>query len=403
MVGEGEVNSQLGIFATHPIQYQVPWFRALAAESWLDAQVYYAMLPDAVQQGAGFGVEFEWDIPLCDGYSWQLLENRASKPSLDRFRGCNVSNIDKLLSARRPHAALISGWNSFYLLQVLHACRRLRIPTLVRGDSNILAPRGIIKRGLQRMLFSRFFVFLAVGQFNHQLYRRAGIPEKRIFFCPHFIENERFSLQTQSLVRERFELRRRWSIPGDAVCFVFVGKLMHKKRIMDFLRAIDVASQKDKCIFGLVVGAGEEKEMALSFVKSRRLPVTFAGFLNQSEIVKAYVASDCLVLPSDYNETWGLVVNEAMACGIPAIVSDEVGCGPDLVKCGVTGGVFPCGNVSALSRTINDFASNGQRLESMGKTAQRRVSSEFSLERATAGIKQALRYVLENYFPVGTL
>ena len=75
---------------------------------------------------------------------------------------------------------------------------------------------------------------------------------------------------------------------------------------------------------------------------------SFAGFLNQTEISRAYVAADCLVLASDYGETWGLVVNEALASGLPCIVSDACGCAEDL--CG--DGVFPLGDISSLASRL---------------------------------------------------
>jgi len=132
---------------------------------------------------------------------------------------------------------------------------------------------------------------------------------------------------------------------------------------------------------------------AQAAVARHDLPVTFAGFLNQSEIPAAYVASDCLVLPSDYGETWGLVVNEAMACGRPAIVSDRVGCAPDLVIDGVTGAVFPFGATDALARRMVEFAGDQQRLQAMGEHARARVVAHYSIEKSVAGVLQAVRHV----------
>ena len=76
------------------------------------------------------------------------------------------------------------------------------------------------------------------------------------------------------------------------------------------------------------------------------------GFLNQTELGEAYAIADCLVLPSDYPETWGLVVNEALATGLPCVVSDAVGCAPDLIRDGESGYVYPLGNVEALAAAL---------------------------------------------------
>jgi glycosyltransferase involved in cell wall biosynthesis len=141
-----------------------------------------------------------------------------------------------------------------------------------------------------------------------------------------------------------------------------------------------------------MVGDGELRARCESLVAEQRLPVSFAGFLNQTEIPAAYAAADCLVLPSDEGETWGLVVNEGMACGRPAIVSDRVGCGPDLVEPGLTGAVFPFGNWDALARTLIEFAADPAALRRMGDTARERVAS-YSVGAAVQGTLEAVRFV----------
>jgi glycosyltransferase involved in cell wall biosynthesis len=120
------------------------------------------------------------------------------------------------------------------------------------------------------------------------------------------------------------------------------------------------------------------------------LPVSFTGFLNQSRIVEAYAACDALVLPSDAGETWGLVVNEAMACGRPAIVSSLVGCGADLVAEGETGSVFPYGEWQSLAGMLERYARDRGQLRAMGARARRHVDN-YSPDAAAAGILQAVR------------
>jgi glycosyltransferase involved in cell wall biosynthesis len=144
----------------------------------------------------------------------------------------------------------------------------------------------------------------------------------------------------------------------------------------------------------LVVGSGELMAQASAMVAQHNLPVTFTGFLNQSEIPAAYVAADCLVLPSDYGETWGLVVNEAMACGRPAIVSDRVGCAADLITRHVTGELFPFGDTAALAQTLAELAANPQRLCAMGEQARLRVTQHYGVQQSVDGTLAAVQYVL---------
>ena len=374
---------------THPIQYQVPWFQALASHDELSVRVYYSMLPDQQQQGIGFGVSFTWDIPMFEGYQWLALTNVSRKPGLGRFFGTNTPGIHEVLAADRPDAMIIMGWQSLSLLQGLWACLRLGIPILIRGDSNALRKRSWRARILHRALLSRVDAVLAVGRANRDFYLNNGVSPSAIFSAPHFVDNARILSRHALLEDSCAQLRQAWGIPHDATCFLFAGKLQEKKRIMDLLVAIGLARTSGVNLHLLVVGAGEQMDAARHKTEAERLPVSFSGFLNQTEMAKAYAVSDCLVLPSDFGETWGLVVNEAMVCGLPAIVSDRVGCGPDLVSEGVSGMVFPFGDTKALAACLMRMAADPARRKSMGMHARERVA-RYSLEHAVAGTVEAL-------------
>jgi len=246
---------------------------------------------------------------------------------------------------------------------------------------------------MHRVLLSRFDAVLAIGKANLAFCRGNGVAESRIFQAPYFVDNARFSSAARSLLGERRLLRAAWGIPEAAVCFLFAGKLEPKKRILDLVRAMTGIERKPNPVHLLVAGTGVLLEEARALAAREGVPASFAGFLNQTEIPKAYAAADCLVLPSDYGETWGLVVNEAMACGLPAVVSDRVGCGPDLVEHGVTGRVFPFGDIAALAEELSTLAENEALLRKMGELARARVAN-YSVERAVEGTARAVHSLL---------
>ena len=385
---------KLAILATHPIQYQIPWFRALSDRPAFSVKVYFSMLPDQQQQGTGFGVPFEWDIPLFKGYMWQALENKARVPGLGRFFGTNTPGIYAELARSRPDAVIITGWQSWSLLQGLWACIRLGIPTIIRAESNALRERAWWIRVAHRTLLSRFNAFLAIGAANQVFYLDNSVDSSLIFPCRYFVDNARIRAQYDACVGSREELRAAWDIPSEKVCFLFAGKLQQKKRILDLLNALRLVcdAEPQLHIHLLVVGTGDLMEQSMHLAEAAKLPVSFAGFLNQSEMPKAYAAADCLVLPSDFGETWGLVVNEAMVCGLPAIVSDRVGCGPDLVPDGVTGAIFPFGNVGELARRLVEMATDHEGRKAMGEQAQKHVN-EYTVEKAVEGTIEAFNFV----------
>ncbi len=385
---------RLALFATHPIQYHVPWFVALATRPELELVVFFGMVPDALQQGIGFGVGFQWDIPLLGGYEYEVLQNVARRPALGTFAGCDTPMVAGRLRRWNPDVAILTGWQSKMLVQAWWACVRLGVPRIVRGESNAMPHRPAWKRAAHRVWLRGFDRFLAIGKANRDFYLQAGIPEERIHTCPYFVDNERFAAATARLRGRRGELRQAWSIPDRATCFLFCGKLIAKKHPLDFLLALQRAVAAGASVHALVVGDGDLMTEARALFERERLPVTFAGFLNQTEIVSAYVAADCLVLPSDTGETWGLVVNEAMACGIPAIVSDQVGCGPDLVSDDVTGTTFPMGAIDALAQRMIDLSADPGRLNAMGVAARERVSARYSVQCAVNGTMAAIDSVI---------
>jgi glycosyltransferase involved in cell wall biosynthesis len=164
----------------------------------------------------------------------------------------------------------------------------------------------------------------------------------------------------------------------------FVGKLVSRKRPQDVIRALHGL----RATHALFVGDGPLRAECEALASRLAVPATFAGFLNQTAIADAYASADVLVLPSDRRETWGLVVNEAMASSRPAVVSDAAGCAPDLIEEGVTGYTYPAGNVGALRNRIERFLTEPASLRRMGTAAAAHVAA-YSPEAAAAGVVQA--------------
>lgn len=380
---------RVGFLTTHPIQYQVPVFRHLAQEAELDFTVYFCQIPDAQMQGAEFNVPFQWDLPLLDGYDYQVLKNVSRHPGVMHFRGCDTPEIASIIRGGRFDVFIINGWNVKSCLQALWTCRWTGVPCLVRGEANDLRPRAWWKRILQRILVQQYAGCLAIGQANTDFYRARGVPERRLFSAPYCVENDRFATANDPGRAEA--ARRQWNIPSDCVCYLFSGKLIDKKHPLELLQAFCDAQLVNHATL-LIVGDGPLRSRCESFVREHNLNVHFTGFLNQTEMLDAYAACNCLVLPSDAGETWGLVVNEAMAAGNPAIVSDLVGCTQDLVIPCETGDVFSFGNWSELTRLFQHYSTRCHELRRFGERARAQITL-YSPQIAANGILEAIRSV----------
>jgi glycosyltransferase involved in cell wall biosynthesis len=384
---------RLVIVETHPIQYKAPLFRKLAAMPDLDLTVLYALLPEPAQQGEGFGVPFAWDVPLLDGYRYEVLRNRARPPSVSVFAGCDTPEIGRRLRELRPDAVLVNGWVVKTCLQALWACRRLGIPCLVRGEANLLRPRAPWKHVLHRLLLHRYAGWLAIGSANRDFYRFHGCPDGRIFRAPYAVDNDFFAAQAAARAGRRNALRASFGVPPEAVVFLFAGKLEPKKHPADLLEAVArLPAGLRARAHVLVAGDGVLRDECERLARGRGVPAAFAGFLNQSRLPDAYAAADVFVLPSDAGETWGLVVNEAMASGRPAVVSRSAGCCADLVVEGLTGHAFDCGDTAALAEILAAYIRDPAAAAREGAAAAGHIRA-FGLDAAAAGIIQALQAV----------
>jgi glycosyltransferase involved in cell wall biosynthesis len=347
---------RLAIVASHPVQYHAPLFRMLARR--LDLTVFFAHRATPQDQAnAGFGVTFDWDVDLLSGYRHKFLANVARIPCVERFPGCDTPEVGAQLSKGRFGAVLLFGWHLKAYVQALLATRRIGIPVLVRGDSQLITPRSVSKRIVKRLLYPRYLRLfdsaLYVGQRSRDYWTYYGYPEDRLFFSPHCVDTEWFAIRGTE--QARIALRKQSGIAPETTVLLFAGRLQAFKRPVDLIHASALLRARGRNITVLVAGAGPVEQELRKSAWSAGVPLCALGFCNQSRMPGVYAAADILVLPSDGRETWGLVANEALACGRPIVLSDAVGAAPDLVGDGSAGRIFPLGNVAALAKSINDL------------------------------------------------
>jgi glycosyltransferase involved in cell wall biosynthesis len=367
----------LAILTTHPIQYQVPLWQALAADGAIPFEVWYFSDHGVrASYDVQFGKSFKWDLDTLDGYPSRFLKiNRDA--NVARFNQVRLEEpLGQLMREQRVKALWIQGWQVRAYWQAVWQAHAARVPVWLRGESNDLSPtpawKKQAKRVMHKRLFSRVRDFLYIGQANRRLYESYGVREEQLHPAPYCVDNERFARQAAQVSQERAAIRRAWAIPENALCLLFAGKFIPKKHPFDLIEAARDARLQElgRPLHLLFVGSGElgaglraacrvvyDAEAKAPLVENlsdvgrdagAKPHASFTGFLNQTEISRAYVAADCLVLPSDHQETWGLVVNEAMASGLACIVSDACGCGEDLIAPVNPALRFPLGRPEAI-------------------------------------------------------
>jgi glycosyltransferase involved in cell wall biosynthesis len=209
----------------------------------------------------------------------------------------------------------------------------------------------MVKKLLYPWMIGQFDACLYVGQRNRAYLEHYRARSDRLFFAPHCVDTLAFSEAASAV--NRSEVRAGWGLQPQDHAVLFAGKLLARKRPDDLVNAAAQLVQQGKPVVLVWAGDGPERQSLQELGALLHVPMVFLGFCNQSRLPAIYRAADVLALPSEGSETWGLVVNEAMACGTPCVVSDASGFAPVMVLCGVTGEVYTMGQVDALTLALS--------------------------------------------------
>jgi glycosyltransferase involved in cell wall biosynthesis len=386
---------KVGIVTSHPIQYQAPLFRAIAKQPNIDLTVFFGsnhgIAPGKLDPG--FGKAFAWDISLLDGYKHIFLNNSRPDMEVSDWR-LDAPDLKSYFKSESYDAVLVFGWSKVLFWEAIWWARKYSIPLIQRGESNLTHTQSwfvkAAKKVLFPILFKQFKAFLAIGSLNAKLYRHFGVPEKAIFSAPYCVDNNFFSERAAAQTENTRQIRRELGISVDETVFLFSAKFIDRKRPMDLINAASKCRTAEESHL-ILVGDGALLETCRNEIAANKLTnVHLVGFKNQSELPTLYAAADVLVLPSEY-ETWGLVVNEAMACGLPCIVSDTCGAAADMILEGKTGFTYPMGDVQRLAELMMFMADNKEQRREMGRYAAIHVKN-FSVDSTVSSLMKALRF-----------
>lgn len=356
------LNTMQVIFVhTHPVQYFAPLYKYLAQQN-LSMQVWYCAngsTQDSVDPE--FGTKVVWDQPLLDGYEHVFFENKG-KASRKGRGWMAYYNPDMLvrLAKEPPSLLVIHGWNYRTYTMLLRYGRQYGHRLAFRGETNLqmemernTATRMLRKVALRNLLAPVHFFFY-IGNQSHRFYKYLGIQSNKLIHTPYAVDNQRFQQEWQRINKD--EVRAELGIPQGAFVILFSGKYIPKKRPLDLLKAFAMLNVPHSYL--LLMGEGELRHEMEKFIDANLLSarVCLTGFVNQSKVSMYYRSADVFVMCSDFGETWGLSVNEAMNFSLPIVVSNRTGCCEDLLENGVNGYSFPAADIKALSRCLQHIS-----------------------------------------------
>jgi glycosyltransferase involved in cell wall biosynthesis len=388
---------------SHPIQYQSPLLRLLAKQPGLELTVLYTSdFSVRSYHDKGFGATVEWDVPLLGGYQHEFLPRMLDSHDVSFFRPLS-RGIFRRLRQGRFDVLWIHGYATLNSWIAMAAAKILGIPVLLRTDSTLIDhPRGRAKLAVKNLFFRilRRFAYgvLSVGQRNTEYWRHHFGADIPVFSIPYAVDNEFFEERCRAASTTREQLRQQLSLVAGRPVLLFASKLLARKCCIDLVDAYLELAKRSRSggesrllPYLLIVGTGEQRQQIESRLhqasEQDREGIRLLGFRNQSELPRFYDLCDAFVLPS-IHEPWGLVVNEAMNAAKAIVVSDQVGCQPDLVTDGDNGVVFPARDVGALADALARVLSDPVACRKMGERSLQRIQA-FNLGADVQGLMQA--------------
>jgi glycosyltransferase involved in cell wall biosynthesis len=381
---------------SHPVQYMSPILRRLSHEREIILQVAYCSLRGAESaHDPEFDTAVQWDVPLLDGYDWVEVPNLGSRG--EGFWGLNNPGLWNLICRGNFDAVLCfigytcaSFWIAYFATRRTHSAFLFGTDATSLGSCHSVNWKAGLKKRFWPRLFSLADQIVVCSSAGVDLMRSLGLPEDRITLTPFVVDNDWWIGQAARV--NRSNVRKSWGITSDELIVLFCAKLQPWKRPLDLLCAFAAAGVPDS----LLVFAGEGPLRAQLTNEAERLGVAsrvrILGFINQSQLPAVYTAADLLVLPSGY-DACPVVVCEAMLCGLPVLLSDEIRGRFDLVHSGLTGDIFPCGNVEALAAALRRLLTDRVRLAQLAMHARARMETWAPRNNITATIEAVSRAV----------
>ncbi len=360
--------------------YRIPVFNVLARRAGLDLHVIFLAETDqTVRQWRIYTNEIRFSYEVLPSWRW-----RAGKHSLLVNRG-----LWSALGAASPQAILCGGYNYPASWETLWWARRRNVRFVLWTESNQRDQRSG-RAGVEWL--KRYFVnacnaFVVPGKSSSAYLQTLGVGGQVIFTAPNAVDNAFFATQAQKTRAHASEFREKLGLPARFI--LFAGRLVPEKGVFDLLEAYAKLESGLRSEVGLVFAGDGVSRQELVRQAKRISPglVCFPGFAQREDLAGLYAVAETLVLPT-HSDPWGLVVNEAMACGLPIIVSSVAGCAADLVEDGWNGYIVPPRNSEKLSVAITSLLRQPELKQRMSARSLEHIQN-YSPEACADGLATA--------------
>jgi glycosyltransferase involved in cell wall biosynthesis len=336
-------------------------------------------------------------------YAFAVKSNHAILPCpcVCIFPEKRMENISPKVASSRLYAVLdtlnpdvvISGAIAYPSgATSIHWARQRKRPVVIMDDVRLAdVPRSFIVNWAKRRLYANVDAIFIPAPSHVQDYRFWGIAEEQMFFGVNVVDNNFFAARSALARNDDAAVRAKYGLPKRF--FLGIGRQIQKKNWLSLIQAF--SRLKNAADWGLVlVGEGPEATRLKSAAAGINSNIVFLPFQNQENLSEIYGVADCFVLPS-LGETWGLVVNEAMASRLPLMVSRACGCATTLVREAYNGWQFDPHNWLQLAMLMEKFISLSEEEKKQMGEISFKIIKDWGLDRFCEGIWQTVQFCIK--------
>jgi len=332
---------------------------------------------------------------------WNIEKNNIKFPYEIMFKGAldysgSLKSIIKTwrrLNSLNPDVIIISGYAHVTCWAGFLWAKSYRKKVILWSASNQHdRDRSFLKEKLKGFFVKRCDAANVYGKRSKDYVAKLGMNPNKILIKGNVTDNFFYYTKTMEARTVKVALCKQFNVPSHN--FVYIGRFSTEKNLLFLLNAY---AELDTDDWGLIlVGNGPLGKDIASYIRRHAIENVFLpGFKQKEEIPQYLAVSDVFVLPS-ISETWGLVINEAMASSLPVLISNRCGCYPDLIKEGVNGFSFDPFNQRELFTIMKEIVNGKHDLIKMGR-ASLEIIKEYNPEKAAKIIVETIRFVLSDH------
>lgn len=368
--------------------YRIPLFNALAQGDEIDPYAIFLSETDPILR--------QWRV-YKDDIRFPYCVLPAWRKRIGKYSALLNWGLTRGLRAASPNYILCGGYNYVASWQALRWARSHNVPFLLWSESVLQDRRHghTAVEFLKRQFLDQCDGFVVPGTSAREYLVTQGINEKAIFTAPNAVDNELFAHAAADARQSASRCRSELGLPQRY--FLFVGRLVREKGVFDLIAAYAKLNPEIRKNIGMVFAGDGAARRQLEAQALAIAPgvIRFAGFTHREQLPAYYALADALILPT-HTDTWGLVVNEAMACSLPVVVSRVAGCAADLVRDHWNGFLVSPGGVSELSEAMQYVAGRSSEVVAMAGHSSDLIA-QYTAQTWCAGLSRALESVGASY------